>query len=395
MFNRYGPNSLKVSAFIKAIRDLSPEQFATLGHVNYDLDRLEAFAARLKKLDGERETERANAIRDALEAAADKGTEDQRKLAAGLAAILVLEDRLSREEKTFLSLYIIDPTIPLRLLYEEYQKEDFAVEKFCEQLSVIDGENAYIQSRPDERGQGAQGQPDFIINRGGKDFTVEHTSLSSYPKQAHYEKLWADYIETLKIEEKIKVAYPKSLVHVSIPIDAFKSEREAKQFGFEKFMQDLIEAVGKTPIGRNGSKRQIHNLPFPVEISHDDGEGFVACLVARIAPTYREKINIDLEADITRAITKKRKKLQAAKAKGESTILLLDSEDYAFVNVWMLGDAFADAVGSDASVLDGIDDVYILHRYGPSRVVPVKLRDRLYPDLPEFEEYWDKQVTKL
>ncbi len=61
----------------------------------------------------------------------------------------------------------------------------------------------------------------------------------------------------------------------------------------------------------------------------------------------------------------------------------------------MLGDAFADAVGSDAFILDGIDDVYILHRYGPSRVVPVKLRDRLYPDLPEFEEYWDKQVTKL
>jgi hypothetical protein len=66
---------------------------------------------------------------------------------------------------------------------------------------------------------------------------------------------------------------------------------------------------------------------------------------------------------MAKAIKKKRKKLKAAKDQGESTILL-DSDDYALANEEILADAFARAVNSAPSMLDGIDEVYIQHRRG-------------------------------
>lgn len=395
MFDQYGPNSLKVSAFIKAVGNLPADDFALVGPTVMDEERLDGLMRRIQSLESERVDERASAFRDATEAVRDKGTELQRKLVASLAAILVLEDRLARDEKTFLSLFLVNTIVPLRLLYEGYKKEDSAVEDFCEQLSLIDGHNAYVKSRPDERGQAGAGQPDFIISRGGKDFTVEHTSVDTYPNQVFFEKLWAKYFKPLKIEERIKQAYPKSFIHISIPIDVFKKESEARKFDFEKFVQDLIGKIAETPKGRNGSKKRTYHLPFPVQISNDEGNGFVGCFVVQIVPTYDEKRNADLESQMAKAVSKKRKKLSEAKARGENTILLLDSDDYALVNDWILADAFARAVSKDPSVLDGIDEVYIQHRRGNCWLLPVQLGDRIYPELPEFEEYWHKQGELL
>jgi hypothetical protein len=395
MFDQYGPNSLKVNAFIKALRNLADDVFALLGPRTIDSERLGSLLKRIDALESERLDERVNAYRDALDAVKDKGSEIQRKFAAGLATMLVLEDRLKRDEKVFLSLFLVYTIVPGRLLYADYKKEDRAVEDFCEQLWLIDGQEVYVKSRPDERGQGGAGLPDFIISRAGKDFTVEHTSVDTYPNQVFFEKLWAKYFKPLKIEEKIKQAYPKGFIHISIPINVFKRESEARKFDFEKFVQDLIDAVAKTPKGRYGKKRKRYNLPFPVDISNDEGDGFVGCYVIQIVPTHEEQRDVELEKEIAKAVIKKRKKLKEAKDRGESTILLIDSDDYALVNEEILADAFARAVGHDPAVLDGIDEVYIQHRRGKCWLVPVKLDDRLYPDLPEFDEYRYKQWKML
>ena len=395
MFDQYGPNSLKVSAFIKALRNLPADGFALLGPRTIDSERLDSLLKRIGALESERLNERANAYRDAIDAVKDKGSENQRKLAASLAAMLVLEDRLKRDEKVFLSLFLVNTIVPGRILYADYKKEDRAVEDFCAQLWLIDEQEAYVKSRPDERGQGGPGLPDFIISRAGKDFTVEHTSVDTYPNQVFFEKLWAKYFKPLKIEERIKQAYPKSFIHISIPINVFQRESEARKFDFEKFVQDLIEAVAKTPKGRNGSKRKRYNLAFPVDISNDEGNGFVGCFVIQIVPTHEEQRDVELEKEIAKAVSKKRKKLKEAQERGESTILLIDSDDYALVNEEILADAFGRATGHDPAILDGIDEVYIQHRRGKCWLVPVKLGDHVYPDLPEFDEYRYKQWKML
>src|SRR5688572_6414667 len=100
MFKRYGPNSLKVSAFIRELEGLGDEKFATVGHINIDIDRLKSLAEKVDSLGGELSEERTNAFRDALKAGGDKGSSDQRKMVAALASILVVEDRLNREERT-------------------------------------------------------------------------------------------------------------------------------------------------------------------------------------------------------------------------------------------------------------------------------------------------------
>ncbi len=395
MFVRYGPNALKVGAFIGALEGLSSGEFALRGPWLVDQNRLDALFETLRTLRGERAVERANAYLDSIAALKEKDSEIHREVVANVAALLVLEDRLTLEENNFLSLALVDPIVPLKLLYNRHRKEDHAIEDFCEQCSRIDGQNVYVKSRPDSRGQNGKGLLDFIVSRGGEEPTVEHTFINTYQRQVFYESLWRDYIKPSEVRQRLKQAYPKSRISVYIPEDAFKKESEAKKFNWADFIRRLIEAIERTPRGRYGRKQQTHNIPFPVVVSNDDPMGFPGCYVIAIAPTNDERIETDLKEEISKAIIKKRKKLQEASKRGESTILLLDSDDSAFVNHQILADAFAKAVGSDLSTLEGIDEVYIQHRGGTCWIVPVKLGDRVYPNLAEFEDYRRRQWELL
>lgn len=395
MFEKYGPNSLKVDAYIRAVAELSVEQLALVGRYNLDLQTLSGFGESLNTLGSERVREKANAYLD-VAAALENSTavEQQKTILSGLAAALVVEDRLSPDERRFLHLYLIAPTVPLKLLYDNYQKEDFAIEHFCEALFKIDGENAYLKTRPDERGQKGAGLPDFIINRAGKDYTVEHTLVNSFAGQAHYEVLFAKYFKPLNLEQKVQEVYPNDLIDIYIPQNAFTSESAAEKFDFDLFVRNVITAVGQTPVGYNGDQpRTYHfpNTPFAVDITND-GPSHPACFVVQVVPRTREQVAQELENDILRALNKKRKKLQEAKTAGADTILLLDSEDYALVNQFVLARAFGRVVAKCNVDLDGIDEVYILFRGGNSWVVPVKLGARTYPDLPEFRQYMEHQL---
>jgi hypothetical protein len=80
MFKRYGPNSLKVNAFIRELKRLTAEKFSTVGCINIDLDRLRSLVEKVESLGEELSDERANAFNDALKAAGNKGNPDQRKI---------------------------------------------------------------------------------------------------------------------------------------------------------------------------------------------------------------------------------------------------------------------------------------------------------------------------
>lgn len=390
IFDRYGPNAIKVDAYIRALRDLTREQFAQIHFRNDVVDGLNTLAKHIATLTNQRSKDRENALNDAGEAVKDKGTKTQTSFAGLVAPLLVMDDFLNREEKNFLALSLVNPLVPLRVLYEKYQKEDLAIEVFCEQLSLIDGQNVHVKRRLDDRGRKGAGLPDFVVERNGLAYTLEHTSLNSYRGQVHYEVMWEKFVTPLSIKEKVEAAYPGKLIRIAIPINPFASETQAKQFDFDDFMEHLINAVGETPESHNAAKEvayEFPNTPFAVYISNG-GDGYAACFVTRVVPTDAEQLETDIENEIARAINKKREKLRRAKAREEATVLLLDSGDYSLLNEERLAEAFRRAVGKDEAMLDGIDDVYIQwYRI----VVPVKLGERKYPDLPEFDQYIRKQ----
>lgn len=395
MFKHYGPNSLQVTEYIKALSEMSSAQFANVDRLNLDTNRLFALFQKILTLKADRPIETDNARRDAMRAVLEKGSENQIVFVALVAAMLVSEDRLTREEKFFLHLWVIDPKIPLRRLYRNHSKEDWAIQEFCEHLSRIDDQNVYVQSRPDGRGRTGPGLPDCILNRLGEDYTIEHTFINSYQNQVFYEKLFAKYIRPLELEDKIKTVYPDKLVHVHLPIDAFKRESDARNFDFETLTQNLIDAVGRTRETRNVGRTtefQFPNTPFAVHINKCDGWGIT--FVTQVVPIQREQVSVYLTSEMSRAIRSKGEKLRAAKARGEKTVLLLDSDDYALINYEMLAEAFERA-SSDRSLFEGVDEVYIQQRGGVCWIFPVKLGSRMYPDLSEFQEYWNRQAELL
>lgn len=394
MFDRYGPNALKVDAFLRALRPLKDWDLVAVANANYtngNRSELIRFIRDVCALTEQRPTQCAYARCDAESALLGSASE-AKAVAALLAGALVLEGFLSRDQRSFFSLFLMNPIVPLRMLYEAYKKEDFAIEAFCEQLSVVDGQNVYVEKCLDLRGQTGECRPDFIVRRKGSPYTVEHTSLNSYKDRELYEHLWEVFFEPLNIKEKIEEAYPTKWINIFIPIDAFRSKKLASNFDFDGFIQDLIEAVGQTPESYNAFKQVEHHLlntPFPVYVSNG-GVDYAGCFVTRIVPTDDPQLESDLENEMLRAIRSKRRKLETARAKGERTVLLLDSTDHALVNERTLAEAFARAAARDETILSGIDNVYILH--ARRRVVPVKIEDTKYPYLPEFKEYILKQV---
>ena len=395
MFERYGPNSLQVTEYIKALSEMSSAEFANVDRLNLDTNKLFALFQKILTFKVDRPTETDNARCDAMRAVLEKGSENQIVFVALVASMLVSEDRLTREEQVFLHLWVVDPKVPLRRLYQNHSKEDWAITKFCEHLSRIDDHNVYVRSRPDARGRTGQGLPDCILNRFGEDYTIEHTFINSYEKQVFYEKLFAKYIKPLDLEDKIKAAYPNKLVHVHLPIDAFKRESDARNFDFDRLIQNVIDAVGRTPNSQNVGRTtefQFPNTPFAVHINKCDGWGVT--FVTQVVPIQREQVPVYLTSEMSRAIRSKSEKLRAAKARGEKTVLLLDSDDYALINYEMLAEAFEKA-SSDHSLFEGVDDVYIQQRGSVCWIFPVKLGGRRYPDLPEFQDYWNRQAELL
>ncbi|MCW5959320.1 MAG: hypothetical protein KIS76_04105 [Pyrinomonadaceae bacterium] len=397
MLDRYGPNSLEVSAYVQALDNLTSPQLEKLNLSEYEFSEIESIIKKAHVFKESRSVEQLNVRTDASNAVKGKGHEWQRLLLAEIATWLVLSDYFEIDDRSFIRLYLIGQVVSLRELYQKYENEDWAIEVFCDQISKIDGQRVIISSRPDDKGRGGKSLPDFILNRKGIKYTVEHTSVESFEKQKHYNVLWDKYIKPLEIEKKVSARFPTKWIGIRIPINIFNSENEARKYDFDGFLIKLFSFVEATiqeaPKTYNLGKKyayQFNNPNFEIFISL--GEGFKRCFVFRIAPTTIEQVKTFLSQKISEAIKKKQSKLQTAKERGENTILLLDSDDSAFVNVDILSEAFSSNKTANLSFLRGIDEVYIVHRGGSEIIVPVKLYKRFYPDINEYNEYKYKQL---
>jgi hypothetical protein len=99
-----------------------------------------------------------------------------------------------------------------------------------------------------------------------------------------------------------------------------------------------------------------------------------------------------LENNMAQAIREKRGQLGSYRRQGLSTILLLDSDEFVLTNRDSLAEAFRGAAARETP--DEFDEVFLAVTFqNPIWIYPLKLHDRLYPDLPEFERYFDIQYT--
>ncbi len=281
-----------------------------------------------------------------------------------------------------------------------YRREDFAIEEFCRLLSEVEEYELCIKCRPDDHGRTGQEKCDAIINRGGKEFTLEHTSLMSYRATAgsknrkEHEILFDKVIRPLGIKETIQSLYPGFCVRICIPLGAFDLKFDYTSI-FLLLKEELKTVVGQVRESYNGGEMAEFNfkgIPFPVWISRYRYR-YSHCLIDSMVPIQKDQLLGELEAEVMRAINNKRKKLKQAKQQGASTILLLDSDDYVLVNENTLATAFGNA--APHADLEGIDEVFLL--YGiitATWIAPLKIGNRLYPNLPEFQHYLFRLAEK-
>jgi hypothetical protein len=95
--------------------------------------------------------------------------------------------------------------------------------------------------------------------------------------------------------------------------------------------------------------------------------------------------------DVRRALDGKAARLQRYQEAGTPTVLLLDVDDNVLSNRDVVADAFARAAATWERG-DMVHEVYLVDSgRRPVWVYPLKLGDRLYPDLPEFREFFSEQ----
>lgn len=391
-FDRYGPNACKVQALLHALRNLSSAEAARLESY---VGRVELFLriASGHGLEAERPGAREAAAADAMKAVVGLGSQDLMKVVGSMAMALAVADRLpSRPFEDYD--YVLSGIIPGYRPYEFYDAEDFALEEFCGQLAEIEGREVYVMSRPDDGGANGAELPDAVIKRGGGRYVVEHTAVSSYVRQTDFEAKFERSIKAAEVDKAVMEAHPGYGVNIVIPVNAFKSDKEIERFDFEAFKEGVVKAVGETPISRNAEKVNrvaLPSVPFEVAISRHRWGTF--CHIIQSVPTDREGLKKHLDAEMVRAVNAKRRKLSAAKAAGERTILLLDSEDYSLLSHHAMAQAFGHvARGLD---LTGIDEVFTIHNRGVTCwVLPAKVGGRIYPLLPQFRQFVEKRLAQ-
>ena len=263
------------------------------------------------------------------------------------------------------------------------RREDKTIEQFCARLAEIEQQKVEVIERPD-RDNPEKGGCDAIIDRGGQRMALEHRTIDSYYGQRADTARFKQVIAPL--EQSIRFCYPELWIEIAVPANAIPTGTNWEELagtlcGYCK------KAISKLPTDGRLHKVTFQDIPFPLWISKDEGRYSRGCYVARVSP---ENLNAHLEDNIACALREKCKQLAVYRAQGLPTLLLLDSDDIALVNHHSLAEAFRRASGRETT--NELDEVFIAEASrDPIWFFPVKINNRIYPDLPEFNYFFEEQ----
>ena len=268
------------------------------------------------------------------------------------------------------------------------QREDRALEAWCNVVGRIESSPIDIVERPD-RDRPGLGGCDAIVRRLRTLQAVEHTTLDSYERRRDDDSRFRKVV--MPIAPAIEAAFPDSWIELEVPVHAIPSGLNWVDLS-SRLRDRCIDAIAQMPIASyydlTRTRFDLPDIPFPVWISRQPSAGDrPSCILFRQAPGDRYE---QLAADVSRALDDKSQQLSAYSREGKRTVLLIDFDDVVLLNRDLVATAFARAAaGRD---LSRIDEVYLVDSgRRPPWVYPVKLDARQYPDLPEFGQFFSEQ----
>ncbi len=262
-------------------------------------------------------------------------------------------------------------------------RQERTIEQFCAGLSAIEGQEVRIVKRPDRDNRG-QGGCDAIIDRGGRPCAIEHTTIDVIVDQRADDARFRQVV--VPLEEAIGSAYPDSWIGICVPIHAVPTGTDWSGMR-DALIDGCVHAICDMAFGKEHRKFEFEGVPFPVWITRRKSPRQPGCYVMRLAPRDLETHMVN---NMARAIREKSEQIAPYRRQGFVTILLLDSDEFVLTNEDSLAQAFRTA--ADRESPEGFDEVYIAMTWqNPIWIYPVKLHVRLYPNLPEFRQFFEAQ----
>lgn len=262
---------------------------------------------------------------------------------------------------------------------EDKDREDRTIEQFCERLAKIEQHDVQVISRPDRENPG-RGGCDARINRGGKHFALEHTTIDRFMNHRADNDRFMKVV--VPVEQSISAAYPDSWIEIVVPTNAIPTRTNWQQIT-KTFELRCIAAIANIPFDTESLEFDFDGVPFSVSISRFEDLQNPGCIVARLLPS---DLNAQQENVLKDAICKKSGQLKPYREQGLATILILDTDENIHQS---LAEAFC-RVAEWVSVSE-LDEVYIAEsRRKLIWFFPIKLYEHMYPELHEFK-LWRKQ----
>ena len=270
------------------------------------------------------------------------------------------------------------------------EREDRAIDGWCTVLGRIEKSTITVVEHPDREKPGQDGC-DAIVDRKNTRHAVEHTSLDTYQRRREDDDRFRKVV--LPIAAAIESTFPDSWVELEVPVHAIPTGEDWKQLR-DRLLARCLEAVGSMAIASYHDLTRTRfdwpgEIPFPVWISRQPvGGDAPKCISFRQLPADLHDQRAD---DVRRALDDKAARLQSYQQAGTPTVLLLDMDDVALSNRDVVADAFARAAATWEQ-RDVVNEVYLVDSgRRPVWIYPLKLGDRLYPDLPEFRDFFSEQ----
>ena len=156
-------------------------------------------------------------------------------------------------------------------------REDRTISQFCTRLSLVERQEVLVVSRPDRENPG-QGGCDAIINRGGRRFALEHTTVDAITGQRTDDARFREVV--VPLEESIRAAYPDSWTEITVPAQAVPSGVNWGEIG-GALREGCIRAIAQMPFDGRWHQFEFQGVPFPVFISRRKDPQDPACYVMR------------------------------------------------------------------------------------------------------------------
>ena len=234
------------------------------------------------------------------------------------------------------------------------------------------------KSYPEESGVGRDERPCDATWQGPRDaYAIEHTTVDSFMGQRHDDDRFQRLMGSL---EKEWSGFPDDWLQISMDVAAIPNGVSWSDLS-SQIKAWLIDNISSLPFDCESPIR-IPDVPFELRIFREKVPGGGRVLVARHSPADLSDQRVGV---IRRALDKKLGVLQQYKSKGYSTILLIESSDFALSSRNTIFMALRDAYQSETD-RPVFDQIYIATTgTAPWCIVPFKLGPEI---MKEPKPYW-------